>query len=152
MTAHPDQLWATDVAISLLVAMAVTEAVQELNGTLASQLMATFPSDSTAGNHAVLYWPLRFAVRAQLALVAAKDPAAELLGRVLDAALGSRAGGTPFKLWATPPLSSCVYEASEPPTASDLRSTSPGAFPVGFEMPTSPSLERDAKFYRVLIR
>ena len=69
---------------------------------------------------------------AQLTLVAAKESAAELLGRVLDASLESRADGQPFKHWATLPLTSCVYEA---PSDLDRRSTIPGAFAVGLKSP-----------------
>ena len=129
-------LWLSSIAINLLVAMTVVEAVQQLDHNLFDCVVILAVSPS-AGNETILFWSRALAVRvqmAQLTLVAAKDLAAELLGRVLDASLESRADGQPFKHWATLPLTSCVYEA---PSDLDRRSTIPGAFAVGFEKPES---------------
>ena len=145
-------LWLSSIAINLLVAMTVVEAVQQLDQNLFECVVATLAVSPSAGNETIVFWSRALAVRvqmAQLTLVAAKESAAELLGRVLDASLESRADGQPFKHWATLLLTSCVYEA---PTALDRRSTTPGAFAVGFEKPESQLLERDALFYRVQIR
>ena len=123
------------IAINLLVAMTVVEAVQQLDQNLFVAVVATLAVSPSAGNETILFWSRALAVRiqmAQLTLVAAKDVAAELLGRVLDASLESRADGQPFKHWATLPPTSCVYEA---PTDLDRRSTIPGAFAVGLKSP-----------------
>ena len=102
------------IAINLLVAVTVVEAVQQLDQNLFECVVATLPVSPSAGNETILFWSRALAVRvqmAQLTLVAAKESAAELLGRVLDASLESRADGQPFKNWATQRFTSHVSAA-----------------------------------------
>ena len=134
------------VPIFLVVAFTVAEAVEKLDSKLFTAVKKTLKGVSNAGPRTVLQWPLQLAVRVQLALRAANDPVAELLGRTIDAALEGRAQGVPFKHWATPPLSSCwspSTEAEEVSHIRKLRSATPGQLALGFEMPESRALERE---------
>ena len=75
------------VPILLVVAVAVASAVEKLDDKLFNAVVETLEGTSGCGPSAVLQWPLTLAVRVQLALRAAGDPAAELLGRQIDGAL-----------------------------------------------------------------
>ena len=92
------------VPIFLVVAVTVAEAVEKLDSKLFTAVKKTLEGVSSAGPRTVLQWPLQLAVRVQLALRAANDPVAELLGRTIDAALEGRATGVPFRHWVTPSL------------------------------------------------
>ena len=134
------------VPISAVVAVTVAEAVENLDSKLFNAVQKTLEGLSAGGPRTVLQWPLQLAVRVQLALRAANDPVAELLGRTIDAALEGRAQGVPFKHWATPPWSSCWSACAEADEAShirNLRSATPGQLSLGFEMPESRALERE---------
>jgi hypothetical protein len=99
------------VPIFLAVAVTVAEAVEKLDFKLFTAVKKTLQGVPSAGPRTVLQWPLQLAVRVQLALRAANDPVAELLGRTIDAKLEGRANGVPIRHWATHPL--VVYVASK---------------------------------------
>ena len=91
-----------DVMLSMFVVLAVAEEVESLNRKLYDSVVATL---ERAPAHAkTLIWPMGLAVRAQCALEMARSPVAELLGRVIDAALSAGGDGRGFKPWATLPL------------------------------------------------
>ena len=99
------------VPISAVVAVTVAEAVENLDSKLFTAVKKTLKGVSNAGPRTVLQWPLQLPVRVQLALRAANDPVAEILGRTIDATLEGRANGVPIRHWATHPL--VVYVASK---------------------------------------
>ena len=99
------------VPIFAVVAVTVAEAVENLDIKLFNAVQKTLEGLSAGGQRTVLQWPLQLAVRVQLALRAANDPVAELLGRTIDTALEGRANGVPIRHWATHPL--VVYVASK---------------------------------------
>ena len=102
------------VPIFLVVAVTVAEAVEKLDSKLFTAVKRTLQGVPSAAPRTVLQWPLQLAVRVQLALRAANDPVAELLGRQIDGALEGRANGVPSKHWATPPLvSSCGVQVDK---------------------------------------
>ena len=102
------------VPIFAVVAVTVAEAVEKLDSKLFTAVKKTLQGVPSAAPRTVLQWPLHLAVRVQLALRAANDPVAELLGRQIDGALEGRANGVPFKHWATPPLvSSCGVQVDK---------------------------------------
>ena len=90
--------------IFLVAAVTVAEAVEKLDSNLFTAVKGTLQGVPSAAPRTVLQWPLQLAVRVQLALRAANDPVAELLGRTIDAALEGRAQGVPIRHWATHPL------------------------------------------------
>ena len=99
------------VPIFLVVVVTVAEAVEKLDSNLFTAVKRTLQGVPSAAPRTVLQWPLQLAVRVQLALRAANDPVAELLGRTIDGALEGRANGVPIRHWATHPL--VVYVASK---------------------------------------
>ena len=99
------------VPIFLAVAVTVAEAVEKLDFKLFTAVKKTLQGVPSAGPRTVLQWPLQLAVRVQLALRAANDPVAELLGCTFDASLEVRANGVPIRHWVTHPL--VVYVASK---------------------------------------
>ena len=99
------------VPILLVVAVAVASAVEQLDDKLFNAVVKTLEGTSSAVPDAVLQWPLQLVVRVQLALRAANDHVAELLGCTFDASLEVRANGVPIRHWVTHPL--VVYVASK---------------------------------------
>ena len=91
-----------DVMLSMFVVLAVAEEVKSLNRKLYDSVVTTLERAPAHAN--TLIWPMGLAVRAQCALEMARSPVAELLGRVIDAALSAGGDGRGFKPWATPPL------------------------------------------------
>ena len=91
-----------DVMISMFVVLAVADEVKSLNRKLYDSVVTTLERAPAHAN--TLIWPMGLAVRAQCALEMARSPVAELLGRVIDAALSAGGDGRGFKPWATPPL------------------------------------------------
>ena len=134
------------VPISAVVAVTVAEAVENLDSKLFNAVQKTLEGLSAGGPRTVVQWPLQLAVRVQLALRAANDPVAELLGRQIDGALEGRANGVPFKHWASPPLSSCWWPSGEAHKLSHFEkqhSAPPGQLASGFEVADSRVLERE---------
>ena len=134
------------VPIFLVVAVTVAEAVEKLDSKLFTAVKRTLQGVPSAAPRTVLQWLLQLAVRVQLALRAANDPVAELLGRQIDGALEGRANGVPFKHWASPPLSSCWWPSGEAHKLSHFEkqhSAPPGQLASGFEVADSRVLERE---------
>ena len=99
------------VPIFLAVAVTVAEAVEKLDFKLFTAVKKTLQGVPSAGPRTVLQWPLQLVVRVQLALRAANDHVAELLGCTFDASLEVRANGVPIRHWVTHPL--VFYVASK---------------------------------------
>ena len=78
------------IAINLLVAMTVVEAVQQLDQNLFVAVVATLAVSPSAGNETIVFWSRALAVRiqmAQLTLVAAKERHVLVLGDILFGAI-----------------------------------------------------------------
>ena len=105
------------VPVSLVLAFAVVEALTAVDEMLANDVLATLAAiDHRLGNN-VIEWPLRFAVRVQLALTKANASVAEPMGRCIDQRLSASADGVSFKPWSTTPLaplSSPVFKSASP--------------------------------------
>jgi hypothetical protein len=92
------------VAIPVLLALAVVEALDPVNAAIAKDVMATLLSVSDGTCDVALLWPHKLAVRVQLALTKMGSDLCEPMGRCIDATLASSANGQSFKPWASPPL------------------------------------------------